>query len=95
MTLFPAKPYNYWPLTKIEKKDKIVKDVSGRTNAKVSDGVTTKKDGQLGTVVSLNTESDSLEMTPLESECISDPSHCEQGITIAFWLKFRRGKLLV
>ena len=95
--LFPDEPYksanHYWPLTKIEKKkEKIVKDECGKTNAKVSDGVRTTTDIQLGTVVSLNSKRDSLVMTPLKSRCISDPSYCELGITIEFWLRFRKGQ---
>jgi hypothetical protein len=69
-----------------------VKDECGKTNAKVSNGVRTKNDAQLATVVSFNTKSDSMEMKPLKSRCISDPSHCKQGITIEFWLKFRGGE---
>ena len=91
-----AKPYqsanHYWPFTKIEKR-KTVKDECGKTNAKVSDGVTTKNDAQLATVVSFNKNSDSMVMTPIEARCISDPSNCQQGITIEFWLKFRSGEL--
>ena len=93
-----AKPYksanHYWPLTKIEKR-KIVKDECGKTNAKVSDGVTTKNDVQLATVVSFNKKTDSMVMTPIESRCISDPSNCQQGITIEFWLKFRSGEIIL
>ena len=97
--LFSAKPYksadHYWPLTKVERKNKVVKDECGKTHANASDGVTTKIDGQLGTIVSLNTKTDSLKMRPLKSRCIIDPSYCEEGITIEFWLKFLEGKMLV
>ena len=72
-----------------------MKDECGKTNARVSDGVTTKNDIELGRVVSLHTKRDYLIMTPLKSRCISDPFYCEQGITIELWLKFRRGVYLV
>ena len=72
-----------------------MKDECGKTHANASDGVTTKIDGQLGTVVSLNTKTDSLKMRPLKSRCIIDPSYCEEGITIEFWLKFLEGKMLL
>lgn len=91
-----VEPYSsavhYWPLTKIEKeKNNISKDKCGKTDAKVSDGVTTKIDPQLGSVVSLNTKSASLVITLLQFRCIYDPSHSKNGITIEFWLKFQRG----
>ena len=63
----------------------------GMTNADVSEGVTTKFDDQLGRVVSLNAKDDSLVMDPLKSRCISDPTTCRMGVTVGFWLKFRKG----
>lgn len=56
--------------------------------------VTTKRDAQLGTVVSLSSKSDYLVMNSLKSRCISDPSRCKQGITVEFWLRFRGGELI-
>ncbi|XP_028409012.1 uncharacterized protein LOC114531600 isoform X2 [Dendronephthya gigantea] len=95
-----VEPYSsavhYWPLTKIEKQElKISKDECGETDAKVSDGVKTKKDAQLGSVVSLYTKNVSLVMEPLHSRCIYDPSYCKKGITIEFWIKFRTGECII
>jgi len=58
-------------------------------------GVRTTRAEQLGTVLSLDGSDDNIAIKGITSKCIKDPTYCSKGLTVAFWIKYYKGIVII
>ena len=90
--LFPSATH-YWPLNKVSQEKK-VNDLRGNSNGNVYNGVKQSTADQIGGVLTLDGKDAFIELSGFKEECIVDPSSCSEGLSVAFWIKYIKGKNL-
>lgn len=88
--LFPEATH-YLPFSDVS-QDKRVKDLRGNITGDVNNGAKQSTDDQIGEVLALDGEDDFIELTGFKEKCIVDPSSCKVGLSVAFWIKYIKGK---
>ncbi|XP_032218231.2 uncharacterized protein LOC5517955 isoform X4 [Nematostella vectensis] len=90
---FP-KAAHYWPFNATTPYETML-DVRGRSKTLTYNGVRTTYAEQLGPVLSLDGVDDWILISGLKSKCINDPTLCDDGLTVAFWLKYHAGEFIL
>lgn len=87
-----SKATHYLPLNFTrEDKTKLV-DVRGNATGMVFNKINASTAEQIGQVLSLNGKDNHIELNNLKDECITNPSKCTEGLSVAFWIKYTEGK---
>ena len=87
-----SKATHYLPLNFTrEDKTKLV-DMRGNATGMVFNTINTSTAEQIGQVLSLNGKDNHIELNNLKDECITNPSKCTEGLSVAFWIKYTEGK---
>ncbi|XP_022789234.1 protocadherin Fat 4-like [Stylophora pistillata] len=82
-----------WPLDR-EDAGKVL-DVRAGVQGELKNGAKVVFDPDLGNVVSLEASEAWLLMGDFKDNCISNPSLCAEGLSIAFWVKFVSGQYVI
>ena len=85
---------HYWPMNNISLA-RTLSDVRGFTKTLVFNGLGVVQADQLGTVVQLDGKDDWIFASGFRGRCVNDPTFCTKGLSVAFWIRFQRGKCLV
>ena len=74
-----------------EDKTKLV-DMRGNATGMVFNMINASTAEQIGQVLSLNGKDNHIELSELRDECITNPSKCTEGLSVAVWIKYVEGK---
>ncbi|EDO45822.1 predicted protein [Nematostella vectensis] len=85
---------HYWPFNSTTPSRTLL-DVRGNCKTLTYNGVRTTYAEQLGPVLSLDGVDDWILISGLKSKCINDPTLCDDGLTVAFWLKYHAGEFIL
>ena len=87
-----SKATHYLPLNFTrEDKTKLV-DMRGNATGTVFNTINASTAEQIGHVLRLNGIDNYIELNNLKDECITNPSKCTEGLSVAFWIKYTEGK---
>ena len=87
-----SKATHYLPLNFTrEDKTKLV-DMRGNATGMVFNTINASTAEQIGQVLRLNGIDNYIELNNLKDECITNPSKCTEGLSVAFWIKYTEGK---
>ena len=87
-----SKATHYLPLNFTrEDKTKLV-DMRGNATGMVFNTINASTAEQIGHVLRLNGIDNYIELNNLKDECITNPSKCTEGLSVAFWIKYTEGK---
>ena len=87
-----SKATHYLPLNFTrEDKTKLV-DMRANATGMVFGKINVTTAEQIGQVLSLNGKDNYIELNNLKDECITNPSNCAEGLSVAFWIKYTEGK---
>ena len=87
-----GKATHYLPLNFTrEDKTKLV-DMRANATGMVFGKINVTTAEQIGQVLSLNGKDNYIELNNLKDECITNPSNCAEGLSVAFWIKYTEGK---
>ena len=87
-----SKAIHYLPLNFTrEDKTKLV-DMRGNATGMVFNTINASTAEQIGQVLRLNGIDNYIELNNLKDECITNPSKCTEGLSVAFWIKYTEGK---
>ncbi|XP_078366665.1 protocadherin Fat 4-like [Oculina patagonica] len=82
-----------WPLDR-EENGKVV-DIRGSVQGVLNNGAKVVSDPDFGDVVSLEAPGAWILMGDFRDDCISNPTLCDDGLSVAFWLKFISGQYII
>ncbi|EDO45885.1 predicted protein [Nematostella vectensis] len=85
---------HYWPFNSTTPSRTLL-DVRGNCKTLTYNGVRTTYAEQLGPVLSLDGVDDWILISGLKSKCINDPTLCDDGLTVAFWIKYHAGEFIL
>ncbi|CAH3019822.1 unnamed protein product [Porites evermanni] len=90
-----SKATHYLPLNFTrEDKTKLV-DMRGNATGMVFNTINASTAEQIGQVLRLNGIDNYIELNNLKDECITNPSKCTEGLSVAFWIKYTEGKFII
>ena len=75
--------------------DKKLIDMRGNASAKAFNRVQMITTEQLGEALILDGIDSFIELKDVKSRCIVDPTDCTEGLSVAFWIKYTRGKSIL
>ncbi|XP_067054992.1 protocadherin Fat 4-like [Acropora muricata] len=82
-----------WPLD--DEDNGKVRDIRGGVDGTLNNGAHIVFDEYLGKVMSLNASQAWLLMGDFKGNCVSNPTLCPHGLTVAFWLKYISGQYIL
>ncbi|XP_048580487.1 cadherin-23-like isoform X2 [Nematostella vectensis] len=86
---------HYWQMDSLESGRNIRDLVTGNTDARVVGGASVVQDSQLGNVIAVSGSEQYIRVGDFENDCVSNPSLCPDGLSVAFWLKFNSGRYII
>ena len=71
--------------------DNKLTDMRGNASAQAYNGVQMITTEQLGEALVLDGKDSFIELKDVKSRCIVDPTDCNEGLSVAFWIKYTGG----
>lgn len=66
-------------------------DIRSHSETQPYNGVKLSYADQLGPVIQLDGKDDWIYARNLRNKCINNPTHCREGLTVAFWINYVEG----
>ncbi|XP_078345693.1 uncharacterized protein LOC144631168 isoform X3 [Oculina patagonica] len=89
-----TKATHYLPLNGTRADKKLI-DLRGNVSGLTENGVKPSTADQIGQVLTLDGEDSFIELKNIKDQCIVDPTLCREGLSVAFWIKYNKGKFII
>ena len=85
---------HYLPMNGTTAGKKLI-DLRGNVSSQAHNGIKESSTEQIDQVLTLDGKDDFIELKGVRDRCIVDPTDCTEGLSVAFWIKYTKGRYLL